>query len=93
VFVPIGFMGGIVGGFFKQFGLSIAAATLFSLVRFLHRHALLGLALVPTGEVLEAKQGFRAVRAALSAAGGALSAGDPPGVCGIRCSLVLERWR
>lgn len=32
VFVPIAFMGGIVGGFFKQFGLTIAFATLFSLV-------------------------------------------------------------
>lgn len=32
VFVPIAFMGGIVGGFFKQFGLCIATATLFSLV-------------------------------------------------------------
>jgi HAE1 family hydrophobic/amphiphilic exporter-1 len=32
VFVPIAFMGGIVGGFFKQFGLTIATATLLSLV-------------------------------------------------------------
>lgn len=32
VFVPIAFMGGIVGSFFKQFGLVIATATLFSLV-------------------------------------------------------------
>jgi len=32
VFVPIGFMGGIVGSFFKQFGLTIATATLFSLI-------------------------------------------------------------
>lgn len=32
VFVPIAFMGGIVGSFFKQFGLTIAFATLFSLV-------------------------------------------------------------
>ncbi len=32
VFVPIAFMGGIVGGFFKQFGLTIAVATLFSLI-------------------------------------------------------------
>ncbi|HLJ21067.1 MAG TPA: efflux RND transporter permease subunit, partial [Stellaceae bacterium] len=31
VFVPIAFMGGIVGSFFKQFGLTIAFATLFSL--------------------------------------------------------------
>jgi HAE1 family hydrophobic/amphiphilic exporter-1 len=32
VFVPIAFMGGIVGSFFKQFGLVIAFSTLFSLV-------------------------------------------------------------
>lgn len=32
VFVPIAFMGGIVGSFFKQFGLVIAVSTLFSLV-------------------------------------------------------------
>ncbi|HZT42648.1 MAG TPA: efflux RND transporter permease subunit [Chthonomonadaceae bacterium] len=32
VFLPIAFMGGIVGAFFKQFGLTIVTATLFSLV-------------------------------------------------------------
>ncbi len=31
VFVPIAFMGGIVGQFFRQFGLTVAFATLFSL--------------------------------------------------------------
>ena len=31
VFVPIAFMGGIVGQFFRQFGLTVAIATLFSL--------------------------------------------------------------
>ncbi len=31
VFVPIAFMGGIVGQFFRQFGLVVATATLFSL--------------------------------------------------------------
>lgn len=31
VFVPIAFMGGIVGMFFRQFGITIATATLFSL--------------------------------------------------------------
>lgn len=31
VFVPIAFMGGIVGQFFRQFGVTIATATLFSL--------------------------------------------------------------
>jgi HAE1 family hydrophobic/amphiphilic exporter-1 len=31
VFIPIAFMGGIVGQFFRQFGITIATATLFSL--------------------------------------------------------------
>jgi HAE1 family hydrophobic/amphiphilic exporter-1 len=31
VFVPIAFMGGIVGAFFRQFGITVATATLFSL--------------------------------------------------------------
>ncbi|MBW3623490.1 MAG: efflux RND transporter permease subunit [Armatimonadetes bacterium] len=32
VFVPIGFMGGIVGQFFRQFGITVAASVLFSLL-------------------------------------------------------------
>jgi len=32
VFVPIAFMGGMVGQFFREFGLTVAAVTLFSLV-------------------------------------------------------------
>lgn len=32
VFLPIAFMGGIVGAFFRQFGLTIVVATLFSLI-------------------------------------------------------------
>ncbi|MGB9620056.1 MAG: efflux RND transporter permease subunit, partial [Armatimonadota bacterium] len=32
VFVPIAFMGGIVGQFFKQFGITVATATAFSLL-------------------------------------------------------------
>jgi multidrug efflux pump subunit AcrB len=32
VFLPVSFMGGIVGQFFKQFGLTVAAAVLFSLL-------------------------------------------------------------
>ncbi len=32
VFLPIAFMGGIVGAFFRQFGLTVVVATLFSLV-------------------------------------------------------------
>jgi HAE1 family hydrophobic/amphiphilic exporter-1 len=32
VFLPMGFMGGIVGQFFRQFGLTVAVSTLFSLL-------------------------------------------------------------
>ena len=32
VFLPIGFMGGIVGSFFRQFGVTVATATAFSLL-------------------------------------------------------------
>jgi hydrophobic/amphiphilic exporter-1 (mainly G- bacteria), HAE1 family len=32
VFVPIGFMGGLIGKFFKEFGLTVAAAVLVSLI-------------------------------------------------------------
>jgi len=32
VFLPIAFMGGIIGAFFRQFGVTVAAATLFSLL-------------------------------------------------------------
>jgi hydrophobic/amphiphilic exporter-1 (mainly G- bacteria), HAE1 family len=32
VFLPIAFMGGIVGAFFKQFGVTVVVATLFSLI-------------------------------------------------------------
>jgi HAE1 family hydrophobic/amphiphilic exporter-1 len=58
VFVPIGFMGGIVGGFFKQFGLSIAAATLFSLVVSFTVTPMLASRWYRTGESLEAKTGI-----------------------------------
>jgi HAE1 family hydrophobic/amphiphilic exporter-1 len=58
VFVPIGFMGGIVGGFFKQFGLSIAAATLFSLVVSFSVTPMLASRWYRTGENLEAKTGI-----------------------------------
>ena len=32
VFLPVSFMGGITGQFFKQFGLTVAAAVFFSLL-------------------------------------------------------------
>jgi hydrophobic/amphiphilic exporter-1 (mainly G- bacteria), HAE1 family len=58
VFVPIGFMGGIVGGFFKQFGLSIAAATLFSLAVSFTVTPMLASRWYRTGETLEATKGI-----------------------------------
>lgn len=58
VFVPIAFMGGIVGGFFKQFGLCIVAATLFSLVVSFSVTPMLASRWYKSGEDVEAKTGI-----------------------------------
>jgi HAE1 family hydrophobic/amphiphilic exporter-1 len=58
VFVPIAFMGGIVGSFFKQFGLTIVAATLFSLVVSFTVTPMLASRWYRPGEQLESGQGF-----------------------------------
>ena len=58
VFVPIAFMGGIVGGFFKEFGLTIAAATLLSLVVSFSLTPMLAARWYRKGENLEAKRGL-----------------------------------
>ncbi len=58
VFVPIAFMGGIVGGFFKQFGLVIVTATLFSLVISFSLTPMLASRWYKAGEDIEAKRGI-----------------------------------
>ena len=58
VFVPIAFMGGVVGGFFKQFGLTIAFATLFSLVVSFSITPMLASRWYKKGESLVATKGF-----------------------------------
>lgn len=58
VFVPIAFMGGIVGGFFKQFGLCIVVATLFSLVVSFTLTPMLAARWYRQGENLEAESGI-----------------------------------
>ena len=58
VFVPIAFMGGIVGSFFKQFGLTIATATLFSLVISFSVTPMLAARWYRQGENLEANTGI-----------------------------------
>lgn len=58
VFVPIAFMGGIVGGFFKQFGLVITVATLFSLVVSFSITPMLASRWYRAGERLEATSGI-----------------------------------
>ena len=58
VFVPIAFMGGTVGGFFKQFGLVIATATLFSLVVSFSITPMLASRWYRSGERLQATHGF-----------------------------------
>ncbi len=58
VFVPIAFMGGVVGGFFKQFGLVIVTATLFSLVVSFSLTPMLASRWYKAGEDVEAKHGI-----------------------------------
>ncbi len=61
VYVPIAFMGGIVGGFFKQFGLCIATATLFSLIVSFSLTPMLAARWYKQGENLEHKRGLYAL--------------------------------
>ena len=61
VYVPIAFMGGIVGGFFKQFGLCIATATLFSLVVSFSLTPMLAARWYKQHEKLEHKRGLYAL--------------------------------
>ena len=76
VFVPIAFMGGIVGGFFKQFGLCIATATLFSLVVSFSLTPMLAARWYRQGENLEAEtRNLRAAGTALPASGSAFTGG------------------
>jgi HAE1 family hydrophobic/amphiphilic exporter-1 len=58
VFAPIAFMGGIVGGFFKQFGLCVVTATLFSLVVSFTVTPVLAARWYRPGERLEPKGGL-----------------------------------
>lgn len=58
VFVPIAFMGGIVGQFFKAFGITIATATLFSLLMSFTLTPLLAARWYKPGEAVEAEHGF-----------------------------------
>jgi HAE1 family hydrophobic/amphiphilic exporter-1 len=58
VFVPIAFMGGIVGQFFRQFGLTVATATLFSLLASFTLTPMLASRWYRKGEAVEATTGF-----------------------------------
>ncbi len=58
VFVPIAFMGGVVGSFFKQFGLVIAVSTLFSLVVSFSVTPMLAARWYKSGESLTAAHGL-----------------------------------
>jgi HAE1 family hydrophobic/amphiphilic exporter-1 len=58
VFVPIAFMGEIVGQFFRQFGITIAAATLFSLFISFTWTPMLASRLYPKGFKEEEASGF-----------------------------------
>lgn len=58
VFVPIAFMGGIVGQFFREFGLTVATATLFSLFVSFTFTPMLAARWFRRGEELEARTGL-----------------------------------
>jgi len=58
VFVPIAFMGGIVGQFFKAFGITIASATLFSLLMSFTLTPMLAARWYRAGEAVEAEHGL-----------------------------------
>ncbi len=58
VFAPIAFMGGIVCGFFKQFGLCVVTATLFSLVVSFTLTPVLAARWYRAGERLQPEHGF-----------------------------------
>lgn len=58
VFVPIAFMGGVVGQFFRQFGVTVATATLFSLLVSFTLTPMLASRWYRKGEAMEAKRGF-----------------------------------
>lgn len=58
VFLPIAFMGGMVGQFFREFGITVAAATLFSLFVSFTLTPMLASKWYRKGEAMEAKKGF-----------------------------------
>jgi len=58
VFLPIAFMGGIVGAFFKQFGMTVVVATLFSLLVSFTVTPSLASRWYRQGEVTEHSEGF-----------------------------------
>ena len=57
VFVPVAFMGGIVGQFFRSFGITVAVATLFSLLVSFTLAPMLAARWYQKGENIEAKSG------------------------------------
>lgn len=61
VFVPIAFMGGVIGSFFRQFGLTVAVSTLFSLLVSFTVTPMLASRWYQVGEEVEAKHGFFAL--------------------------------
>ena len=58
VFVPIAFMGGMVGRFFREFGITVATATLFSLFVSFTLTPMLASRWYRKGEAVEATGGF-----------------------------------
>jgi HAE1 family hydrophobic/amphiphilic exporter-1 len=75
VFTPIAFMSGIVGQFFKQFGLTVAFATLFSL--------LISFTLVPIMASRKLKWSFYAILAILGGIGAFMLLGTTMAIIGL----------
>ena len=61
VFLPIGFMGGVVGEFFRSFGITVAVATLFSLLVSFTLTPMLAAKWYKKGERFEFTTGFAGV--------------------------------
>jgi HAE1 family hydrophobic/amphiphilic exporter-1 len=75
VFVPVAFMGGIVGQFFRSFGITVAVATLFSLLVSFTLAPLLAARWYRGGEKMEAHGGGRGVFGAINRFYGRLEEG------------------
>ncbi len=98
VFLPIGFMGGIIGRFFKQFGVTVAFAVLLSMFVSLHARPDAVVGVGRPGRARPARQRTGCAVAARvpgadAAARGRLRGGCCAGGCASRRDAGRWRWR